>query len=182
MLNGQIRFVKSKNINNLPYWDENLPKSVNELGGMEELVRSVPARNLWLICKQFNVLPNDPLITNMSYPIREFIIHSMLLDAEEAKMAERGEKADERAVDKTQDDSVFEQGGRSLVEDDDDPDDIYRQVKAQTKDKEYDIMLDSKIEAAVHEHEMKLDNIKRQQELAIKNMSEDTKRALGIKD
>ena len=43
-------------------------------------------------------------------------------------------------------------------------------------------MIDSKIEAADHEHEMKFDNIKRQKELAIKNMSEDTKRALGIKD
>lgn len=182
MQNGRIRFVKSKNINNLPYWDENLPKSVNELGGMSELVRSTPARNLWLICKQFNVLPNDPLIVNMSYPIREFIINSMLLDVEESKMAERGEESDSRVVDKTQNTNVFEAGGGKLVEDDDDPDDIYEQVKAKTKDKEYDRMLDSKIEASIHEQELKLDNIRRQQEIAIKNMSEDTKRALGIKD
>lgn len=153
-----------------------MPLSINRAGGIDRLVHSTQGRNLWAICKAFNVLPNDPLIQKLTYAQREFIINSMLLDIKEQELAARGVSPEDGAYQDDSYDDVFEGKGiyaNNLVDPDIDPDDIYRQVVAKTKDKSYDEKLDKRIHEKAEEKEQEVKNIEEMQDRKIKEMGLD---------
>lgn len=153
-----------------PNWDPNLTPAINELGGLQNLVRSKSGRNMWTIMKFFKTLPNDPLLKSLTYSQREFIIASMNEDILEQEHAENGTKEDSHVEDRSFEKLFYAEEDVDLLADGDDIDKIYQQslkLKAEADAEQgvsenYDEVLDKRIQAAYEDKMQKQRNTEAQ--------------------
>lgn len=155
-----------------PYWNANLTPELNKLGGINQLVKSPSGRNMWAIMKMFRVLPNDPLLKQLTFSQREFIIQSMNQDVKDQERASRGAKTVAQADDPSFAKKFYSNKSVDLLEDGDDLDDIYKQslqIKQKVDAKEgkyedYDKVIRERIARAVEEKDLRVKNAKNQQQ------------------
>lgn len=136
----------------------NEPLSVNQAGGMKQVVRDDYARTIWYILRTFHVLPTDERFKRLTTTQIDFIIASLNEDARQARIANGSENADMQATDNSKDyEEMYNANHKvDLVDKRDNLDDIYEQVKRMTLAKgseyaDYDSKLDKKIATAIAE-------------------------------
>lgn len=151
MRNGKTPFETSNSSKNNPNSNPNLPRAINELGGMEKVARSTVGRNMWLIMKMFNALPNDPLIKSLTYAQREFIVASITQDNREAELGDNTKEVSHVVDNSDYKDKFYSNDNIDLLEDGDNLDDIYNQVQKLTNDPRFEMDIDNKIEHALED-------------------------------
>lgn len=166
-----------------PDWNPNFTPAINKLGGMRDLVRSNSGRNMWAIMKFFKVLPNDPLLKQLTFSQREFIIQSMNQDVKEAEKARNGQKTVSQFEDKSFEKKFYSNKPEKLLAPGDDLEDIYRQT-LQMKAKEdakrgisenYDKVLKNRIQTAYEEKMQQEKNAKAQMDDSWRKLLEESK-------
>lgn len=139
--------------------------NVNKFGGMHKLARSRVARNIWAIMNKFNLPPTDKRLRSLDTMQIDFILEEMKYDQELAEQAAKGVKVDSEVEDDSDEflKKYYSKDRKvNLLADGDDPNDIYEQVKAATKNKDYDRKLDYRIKKAIKERKQKVTKANRQ--------------------
>lgn len=111
---------------------------IEESGGIQGLVKTNYARNMWRIMEKFNVLPTNPDFQRLTTEQISFIIENMVLDNKEAALARQGKRPGEYFEDS--DSSWLDEDINSFdpVRDDHQEEDIYAQVRAMSGQEEYE--------------------------------------------
>lgn len=129
--------------------DINQHRSVAEIGGIDQLVKTNQGRNMWAIMKQFNVLPTDKRLQEMNKEQISFVILSMNEDNKELDRARRGVTLDSDYADKEFDKEVAQATGDwKIMKDGQDPEEIYKQVVDKTHNSEYEERLNERLNTA----------------------------------
>lgn len=163
---GRVPFSShQKNPNNFRSYNAFYSYNVNKFGGMRKLARSRIARNIWAIMNKFNLPPTDKRLQSLDTMQIDFILEEMKYDQELAEQAAKGVKVDDQVEDESDEflEKYYSKDRKvNLLADGDDPNDIYEQVKAATKNKDYDRKLDYRITKAIREHKQKIKKADRQ--------------------
>lgn len=111
-------------------------REVDELGGMDRLVKNPLSRNLWHIMKEFKVLPTDERFVNLSDEQIGFILGNMVYDNKLEEQARKGINPDSYFED--EEDGYWTQDINEFValKEDHDEEDIAKQVETLTNKEE----------------------------------------------
>lgn len=130
-----------------------MPAKVNEIGGIDAVVSSTVGRNIWTIMKMFKVLPNDPQLKALTFAQREFIAASIVQDGRDEKLGGDVQRQSHMVDNSDYKDKFYSNENIELLEDGDDLNDIYNQVKGLTNDPRFEQDIDNKIEHAIEDKE-----------------------------
>lgn len=133
MRNGWNPFVSKYNTN--------YPAIVQDVGGIERLVRTNVGRNMWRIMSKFNVLPNDPRLQTLSVAARDFVLLSMKEDQQEQRRAALGLESEGAGYSDKEMEKLYDAPEEefTVVHGDQDPEKIFKQVQQLTADPEYEM-------------------------------------------
>lgn len=114
---------------------------------MDAVIETVSSRNMWAIMKQFNALPTEARVQNLTQEQIDWIIGNMNYDVKEAEAISKGwQKEDGGSFrDKDFDDYFENSTDKPLMPEGFNADDIYKQVVELTTDPDYETMLADKI-------------------------------------